>query len=276
MWQGLTFPFPSPFAHWPIYLRPSLSPNLALALQEPMTSVEHDQELSPSNGSVDVDIVMSSSAQVRFPPHLLSLLPLPGLRATLAPERLLTFLQVPEDSTMPNPQEISTRRHESSMPHDSFFASYPLLRLSLPTYLAGVPSSLKDSSPPSLPLPDLKPLREATLIKSIDPSKFLCQYEVPGGGVCRDTNCQDVHLSRLDGELSSIEPNGALKTFSLSVGCTHSASWSFRLSFMFSGVVSISRPRHCEVPLQCLRRTLFRPDPCRSTTGTIQQSYCKP
>lgn len=102
---------------------------------------------------------------------------------------------------------------------DSFFASYPLLRLSLQTSLAGVSSSPKESSAPSFPLPDLRPLREASLIKSIDPSKFLCQYEVPGGGVCRDANCEDVHLSRLDGGLSSVEPNGALKPFTLSAGC---------------------------------------------------------
>ncbi|KAI0926748.1 hypothetical protein AcV5_007455 [Taiwanofungus camphoratus] len=36
-----------------------------------------------------------------------------------------------------------------------------------------------------------------------DPSTRICQYEVPGGGECRDRDCQDVHLSRLH----SVEPS---------------------------------------------------------------------
>jgi len=46
-------------------------------------------------------------------------------------------------------------------------------------------------------------------MKHLDPSKQLCQYEVPGGGVCRDEGCDGVHLSRLpmdiDGE--ALEPS---------------------------------------------------------------------
>lgn len=64
---------------------------------------------------------------------------------------------------------------------------------------------------PSLVLPDLQPLKLATVMKHLDPSKQLCQYEVPGGGVCRDEGCDDVHLSRLrmyvDGD--ALEPSGA-------------------------------------------------------------------
>ena len=32
----------------------------------------------------------------------------------------------------------------------------------------------------------------------------ICQFEVPGGGECRDADCGDMHLSQLE-----IEPNGA-------------------------------------------------------------------
>jgi hypothetical protein len=32
----------------------------------------------------------------------------------------------------------------------------------------------------------------------------ICQFEVPGGGECRDADCGDVHLSQLE-----VEPNGA-------------------------------------------------------------------
>ncbi|KAG5652882.1 hypothetical protein H0H81_003245 [Sphagnurus paluster] len=33
----------------------------------------------------------------------------------------------------------------------------------------------------------------------LDPLKRICQFEVPGGGVCRDEGCEDMHLSRLAG-----------------------------------------------------------------------------
>lgn len=58
--------------------------------------------------------------------------------------------------------------------------------------------------------PDLKPLKRAVSFKALDPSKRICQYELPGGGVCRDDGCEDVHLSRgLDGVgVDGIEPSG--------------------------------------------------------------------
>jgi len=49
-------------------------------------------------------------------------------------------------------------------------------------------------------LPDLRPLKLATASRLLDPSKRICQYEVPGGGVCRDEGCEDVHLSRIAGQ----------------------------------------------------------------------------
>ncbi|KAF8895335.1 hypothetical protein BD779DRAFT_719169 [Infundibulicybe gibba] len=60
------------------------------------------------------------------------------------------------------------------------------------------PSSLTSSTYtpyPSLPKPELKSLRLASVSKMLNPSKQLCQYEVPGGGVCRDEKCEDIHLS---------------------------------------------------------------------------------
>jgi hypothetical protein len=32
-------------------------------------------------------------------------------------------------------------------------------------------------------------------------SKIICQYEIPGGGLCRDLNCKDMHLRDLEGEV---------------------------------------------------------------------------
>lgn len=68
-----------------------------------------------------------------------------------------------------------------------------------------------------IPLPDLQPLKLAVTSKLLDPSKRVCQYEIPGGGVCRDEGCEDIHPSRIVGGSSSgghtsfrgVEPSGA-------------------------------------------------------------------
>jgi len=129
--------------------------------------------------------------------------------------------------------------------YDSPFESYPLLRSHLrrmlsddesPTTLqdqhqqdaqhssstslsSSLPSFMSSSSLPSLSssssvasrsfLPDLKPLKKAASFKALDPSKQICQYELPGDGICLDKGCQDVHLSRgLDGaNVDNVEPS---------------------------------------------------------------------
>ncbi|KAH8104789.1 hypothetical protein BXZ70DRAFT_922389 [Cristinia sonorae] len=51
---------------------------------------------------------------------------------------------------------------------------------------------------------DLRPLKVAATVKWFsDPSIRICQYEVPGGGECRDSNCSDLHLS----QMSNTEPD---------------------------------------------------------------------
>ncbi|RPD77479.1 hypothetical protein L226DRAFT_323484 [Lentinus tigrinus ALCF2SS1-7] len=51
---------------------------------------------------------------------------------------------------------------------------------------------------------DLKPLKQAAVMKYLsDNTRQVCQYELPGGGECRDKNCDNVHLSRL----SAVEPS---------------------------------------------------------------------
>lgn len=53
---------------------------------------------------------------------------------------------------------------------------------------------------------DLKPLKQAAVVKYLsDNTRQICQYELPGGGECRDKSCENVHLSRL----SAVEPSGA-------------------------------------------------------------------
>lgn len=77
---------------------------------------------------------------------------------------------------------------------------------------------------PSL-VPDLKPLRLAVLSKRLDPSKRLCQYE-SGGGTCRDSGCEDLHLNRLQGMNSSgqLEPTGAWCVECNALGLTYFAT----------------------------------------------------
>lgn len=58
---------------------------------------------------------------------------------------------------------------------------------------------------------DLKPLKLAAMqrafgqVSSSDSGLRVCQYEVPGGGVCRDKDCNDLHLSRLASEPSDAD-----------------------------------------------------------------------
>jgi len=50
----------------------------------------------------------------------------------------------------------------------------------------------------------------------------ICQFEVPGGGECRDVDCGDIHLSQLQ-----VEPNGAPHplTLCLSLDGHHLIGW---------------------------------------------------
>jgi len=67
------------------------------------------------------------------------------------------------------------------------------------------PSSSSTSvSSISIDWPDLKPLKLAVACQSFDSEKRICQFEVPGGGECRDAHCEDMHIGRV----SSIEPTG--------------------------------------------------------------------
>ena len=107
------------------------------------------------------------------------------------------------------------RGHSRSMSSDPDFPShsnsslhmYPSTRTSLsssPSVLAEPSSYFLSAS--SLPELNLEALKSAAIGKVLHPFKRICQYEVPGGGTCRDEGCDDVHLSRLQGE--AVEPSG--------------------------------------------------------------------
>jgi hypothetical protein len=63
-------------------------------------------------------------------------------------------------------------------------------------------------------MPNLKGLRMQTAARRMAnyglEKARICQYEVPGGGECRDKACEDVHWNLLE-----VEPNGAPRPVTL-------------------------------------------------------------
>ena len=99
----------------------------------------------------------------------------------------------------------------SSLSSPSASHMYPSTRSSLSSNSYSMRT--EHSTPPFSPtvlLPDLKALKLAFQVKSLDPFKPLCKYEVPGGGTCRDDGCDDRHLSKLEGanQMGQVEPTG--------------------------------------------------------------------
>ena len=63
-----------------------------------------------------------------------------------------------------------------------------------------------DSKDATMPGDLLRSLKMTTLFKHVDPDRRICQFEIPGGGVCRDDKCEDLHIEQ---ELETWEPSGA-------------------------------------------------------------------
>jgi len=107
-----------------------------------------------------------------------------------------------------DPRRTASRSARSSRPNAS--SAHDISSSSLPASLIYRAPSLSHSSS-TVFVPDLKPLKLATLQRALgqltayDSGVRVCQYEVPGGGVCRDKDCNDLHLSRLVSEPSDAE-----------------------------------------------------------------------
>lgn len=56
----------------------------------------------------------------------------------------------------------------------------------------------------------LRSLKMVTLLRSLDPDRRICQFEIPGGGACRDDKCEDLHIEK---ELETLEPSGGSRIF---------------------------------------------------------------
>ncbi|RDB18050.1 hypothetical protein Hypma_000728 [Hypsizygus marmoreus] len=181
------------------------------------------------NGSVDVDSALSSSTQV-LPATTTSALRRPAGNQDQSEDSAMSLEDQhdQEFATYDSPFQwyplLGSRprpMYTTSFPASSPLSSFPSLSSSsssIPSFSSlssfAVPSSSSASSLSISPsattsdysvhtttfaLPNLKPLKLATASKLLDPSKRICQYEVPGGGVCRDVGCEDVHLSRIAG-----------------------------------------------------------------------------
>lgn len=89
--------------------------------------------------------------------------------------------------------------------YEPILSSYPLLS---GHSLASQQSPQASSTRSWLRVPDLKPLKLRTALRSIaaagSQGQRVCQYEVPGGGECRDVKCGDLHIGRI-----AVEPSGA-------------------------------------------------------------------
>ena len=114
------------------------------------------------------------------------------------------------------------RQNSRFVPYSSPLSSYPLLRANLPQYLLDtIPTTRIDPcvtllDPPTHERPDLQDshvvvgvdleaIKAAAMYRWLsDPSRKLCQYEVPAGGECRDRNCEDIHPSLA----WKVEPSG--------------------------------------------------------------------
>ncbi|KAF5382755.1 hypothetical protein D9615_002893 [Tricholomella constricta] len=124
--------------------------------------------------------------------------PLLGSRA-----RPLYTNSIPEAALVSSSPSFFSTSNSSSLPSSSLSLSSftPTSSSSSASSLSFSPSVASVySSHGAFYIPDLKPLKLATASKMLDPSKRVCQFEVPGGGVCRDEGCEDMHLSRIAGQ----------------------------------------------------------------------------
>ncbi|GAV99874.1 hypothetical protein LENED_001360 [Lentinula edodes] len=168
-------------------------------------------ERSPTAEAVDVDLPSSSSAQTT--PYL------------------------SEHHPKPEEKALQQEKHEQlASSYISIFDSYPLLRFRpRPILQEGVGTIATHSSPSSASiitahflsptssfsspssflsllslLSAIRMVRLATVSQLLDPHKRVCQYEIPGGGICKDSDCEDFHMHRMGGAsrgLAIVEPS---------------------------------------------------------------------
>jgi hypothetical protein len=131
-------------------------------------------------------------------------------------DRLKFQKQIGTSTSSPPDNNVSDTPRERFDTYSSPLACLPLLRARFGITLNAWPASQHSSSlvfgnasahaPSSLGHPGDAgtQLRLSQITTLVDPKKQLCHFEVPGGGECRDAECEDVHLDRL-----VLAPSGA-------------------------------------------------------------------
>ncbi|KAJ3932318.1 MAG: hypothetical protein NXY57DRAFT_127661 [Lentinula lateritia] len=157
---------------------------------------------------------------------------------------------------LPKPEEkvLQQEKHEQlASSYISIFDSHPLLRFrprpilqervgtiathSSPSSASIIiahslsPTSSFSSPSPFLSLSSLlsavRMVRLATVSQLLDPHKRVCQYEIPGGGICKDSDCEDFHMHSMGGAstgLAIVEPSG--ERFKINSSMVRSSSLS--------------------------------------------------
>ncbi|CAL1712720.1 unnamed protein product [Somion occarium] len=147
----------------------------------------------------------TSSAQVC--PHLVLSVTIRSLRENKRQPRsihahmlhFLRSLQALTSDAQAQHRSDRPQQTEGFLFYQSPLSNYPSLRVH--SHLPGIPRT--GLTPNQL---DLKPLKLAATRKWLqeNSSRCICQFEVPGGGECRDRTCEDIHPSKM----STIEPSG--------------------------------------------------------------------
>jgi len=113
--------------------------------------------------------------------------------------------------------------------YNSVLSHYPLLSGRSPG-----PQEMADT-------PNLKGLRMQAVARHMTDNGLentrICQFEVPGGGECRDKACGDMHLSQLQ-----MEPNGAPHPVTLSLS-SHVIVLSAIRGLVWDGVACLQTRR---------------------------------
>ncbi|KIY46728.1 hypothetical protein FISHEDRAFT_75338 [Fistulina hepatica ATCC 64428] len=186
----------------------TLSPDVSTAQ---VGEASHPSEPINSNGSYS-SFAIYNSLFARYPLLQLSLDGKSGLGSALGTAYVDTSStgSIAHDAPPPSPSEssIASSTHPSplrlskSLPDEADDES-PDTQISQQDRQHDLPA------PQTSTIPDLRPLQLATASKLLDPSKRICQYEIPGGGICRDQSCEDLHLisRRLDNTVC-IGPQG--------------------------------------------------------------------
>ena len=120
----------------------------------------------------------------------------PLLRPRSGPDANTSFVNVQSETTTAS--QLSAR------------STFPSTSVHFPSPVSCSTGAVSSHSSSPILLPDLKALKEAVLHRSLahltrrSTDLRVCPYEVPGGGVCRDKDCRELHLSRIAKEPSGM------------------------------------------------------------------------